>query len=118
MATKFGGRNYKKTRKEEPEAPAKKKTFAKRPERPEREAPERGRGGYDREQSGRGRDKGGEDSDFIHVTGLFPSKKGNSFTVFIKGEMLDKLADLQEDDLLGVSESKFGMSLWIKKGDK
>lgn len=67
---------------------------------------------------GRGRGKQ-DDAEFIHLTGLFESKSGNSYTVFIKADMLEKFQDLEENDLLGVSNAKHGgMSLWVKKAEE
>lgn len=63
--------------------------------------------------------KAEEKSEFIQISNLFPSKKGNSFTVFLTEEILDKMKDLQANDLLGVTENKFGgFSLWyLQKGE-
>jgi len=105
---KFGGRTYKAAKGERPSRPER-GTKRDEPEEREERKPYK-KSGYK---------KGGdEDNGFVHVTGLFESKSGNSFTVFIKPEMIEKLSELEEDDLLGVSESKHGMSLWIKKADK
>ena len=102
MAT-FGGKSYKKKSYKRNKSKDEDEEAEEEPKK--RKATKKGRGGD-------------EDSEFIHVTGLFESKKGGSWTVFIKPEMIDKLNDLEEDDLLGVSESKYGMSLWIRKADK
>lgn len=102
---KFGGRSYKK------KANKKGKKAEEDEDEDEDEEEERPR------KKGKGRKGKGGDSDFIHVTGLFKSDSGKSWTVFIKDDMLEKLQDLEEDDLLGVSKSDYGMSLWIRKAD-
>jgi hypothetical protein len=78
------------------------------------------RGGYNSGQGGGGYSRGGtrggsQDSDFVHITGLFGPTKAGSYTVFLKGEMLDKFATMKEGDLLGVSPSKKGQgyTLWF-----
>jgi len=79
-----------------------------------------GGGGYNRGGGGgRGRQQQNDgDSDFNHITGLFASKSGKSFTVFLKPEILEALANLAENELLGVSYTKYGMSLWSRPVDE
>jgi hypothetical protein len=132
----FGTRDYKRkaaapaakaayTRKAAPAAQEEAPERTEREERPARPAyQKRESGGYSGGGGGYkkgGYQKGGQqrgDAEFVHVTGLFgPTKKG-AYTVFIKEEMLEKFNDLQPDDLLGISESQHGWSLWIKKADK
>lgn len=106
VTKKFAGRKYRSEKGERPEAGATEKPAYKK-------------GGYGKGGGGGYKKGGGEgDDSFTHVTGLFESKSGNSFTVFVKPEMIEKLQELEEDDLLGVSQAKYGMSLWIRKADK
>ncbi len=67
-----------------------------------------------------GRNKGqGGDSEFVNVTGLFESKKGGSFTVFLKEDHIEILKNLQPGDLLGVTQSQKHdniFNLWIREG--
>lgn len=124
MARFAGKKSYKKAGKA---IAALKKAYHKGYSRPEDEGGERpkayGRGGgYKKPYGNRGggfkRGGGrGEDSDFDHVTSLFgPSKKG-AFTVFVKPEHIEKLANMEEGDLLGISENSNGWGLWIRKSE-
>lgn len=54
--------------------------------------------------------------EFVNVCNLFPSKSGNSFTVFLNDEILGKLSEMKKDYVLGISENKFGgISVWFIK---
>jgi len=64
-----------------------------------------------------------QDDNFVKITRLFPTKKGNSYTVFLKDEIANKLMDFVEksDDSfsLGVTIGEDGYcGLWGRKGDK
>lgn len=134
----FAKRNYKKGGK----APAKttvRTRAAKEPEEhkePEAEPTAR-RGGFTGQRAGSGRGFGGgrrgggggygggkkQNADFQRITGLFPSKSGNSFQIAVKPEILDVLAEAQEGDYIGVSFATIktrdgeieGMSLWLSR---
>lgn len=59
-------------------------------------------------------------SNFIYITGFFPSKSGKADTVFITDEILEKLQTLKVGDLLSLSEQKngnIGMSYLPKEGE-
>lgn len=73
--------------------------------------------GYDDDRGSRGRGRGRgrsggrgqqRDGEFVYITSLYESKKGTSFTAFVKGEALDILSELKEDDVLCVTEAKKG----------
>ena len=80
-------------------------------------------GGFQRKNQGQGRKFGrsqGGDDNFEFLTGLFQSKSGNAFTVFLTPEILEALATLQEGDLLGVNQQQKDQtrfSLWVKRAD-
>jgi len=64
-----------------------------------------------------------QDDNFVKITRLFPTKKGNSYTVFLKDEVVNKLMDFVENSdssfSLGVTVGEDGYcGLWGRKGDK
>lgn len=74
------------------------------PQREERPTPQKfpgstGRGSYPK----RG---GGDNSQYINITGLFTSKSGKADTAFLNEEMCDKLQSLKPGDVIGVSTNK------------
>lgn len=107
-------KSYRANRTEEPQAPRTR-------EESNREA-NRGNAG----RFGRGRDnggsRGGDDMEFVRVTGLFEGKKAGTFSVGISYDMADILKDVRggskekPGDRIGVSEDDEGkMYLWIGK---
>ena len=119
----FGKRKFKQDAEEEPEETeqeeAEEEADEEEDERPPVKKKSAGKKAYSGGKSKRGFKKKGkkDDDEFIHITGLFESKSGKSHTVFLKEDILEKLAALGEDDLLGVSESEYGLSLWAKKAE-
>ena len=62
---------------------------------------------------------GGGDDKFETITSFFLSKKGTSFTVFLKPEHIEQLTTLEAGDMLGITPNKtrddmFGM--WVIRG--
>lgn len=47
----------------------------------------------------------GGESNFVSVSSFFPSKSGKAETFFVKPDMLEKLADLREGDIVGISQN-------------
>ena len=111
---KFGGRKYTKKKTTSYAKKKKKEDTDDEDEYEERTSRRRSSGKGRRGKKSYGKN---DDAEFIHITGLFESRNGNSFTVFLKEEHLEKLQELGEDDLLGVTESQYGMSLWVKKAE-
>lgn len=68
------------------------------------------------------RKSGGEgNSEFQFITGLFETKKGGSYTVFLKPDHIEKLQALKEGDMIGISESKSKdnmVNLWFREAEQ
>ncbi len=68
---------------------------------------------------GGGRDGKKPDSEFMRITGLFKSQSGKSYQAFVKRDILDALANVQEGDYIGVSFTEIkgeeAMSLWASR---
>ena len=66
---------------------------------------------------------GKEKSPFINLTRLFPSKSGNSYTVFVndtvRSNIMNFLEEAVDSDLLGITLGEDGgCRFWAVKGDK
>lgn len=70
---------------------------------------------------GGGGGRGGKkpNSEFMRITGLFKSQSGKSYQAFVKRDILDALANVQEGDYIGVSFTEIkgegAMSLWASR---
>lgn len=82
------------------------------------------REGHKGRSASRGRGKSdSEKGKFVRVTRLFPSKGGNSYTVFLNetvvNTLLNFLEESKDSDLLGITLKADGScSLWGMRGDK
>ena len=94
------------------------RTPQRRPETPSR--PDSRGGGR---SSGRGKKEDSDKGKFVRITRLFPSKNGNSYTVFLNetvvNSLLNFLEESKDSDLLGITLKDDGScNLWGMRGEK